>query len=64
MLDIQQLNHVGIRVADKAVSIDLYEMQGFVIRRFLQSDNSTDFRRSERLTRYEDWTYLPCARRE
>lgn len=29
MLDIQQVNHVGIRVADKAVSIRFYETLGF-----------------------------------
>ena len=31
MLDIQQLNHVGIRVADKAVSISFYQTLGFAL---------------------------------
>lgn len=29
MLDIQQVNHVGIRVADKSISIRFYETLGF-----------------------------------
>ena len=29
MLDIQAVNHVGIRVADKGVSIAFYELLGF-----------------------------------
>ena len=31
MLDIQQVNHVGIRVADKAVSISFYQTLGFAL---------------------------------
>ena len=31
MLDIQQVNHIGIRVADKAVSINFYETLGFAL---------------------------------
>ena len=31
MLDIQQVNHVGIRVAEKAVSISFYQTLGFAL---------------------------------
>lgn len=31
MLDIQQVNHVGVRVADKSVSIRFYETLGFML---------------------------------
>ena len=31
MLDIQAVNHVGIRVADKSISIAFYELLGFAL---------------------------------